>query len=585
VIPPDTRFEWLRKSLQLPRSRHTVKVYTSIAQCTGYLIGTRFVLTAGHCLLSEQGQAASYAWVWPGLDEYHSPYSASYGVIWDIDSGWVADKSNDYDYAVITLAHNIGWSAGFVGPCSVGSWENDFVDIYGYPGDKPSLDTTSPWWAKDLWAATGGAVVHQDSLSIRHEADTYEGNSGSGVLPWSMASYDCPAAVHTGAEGDWNHAVRITNARYYALYDLMALRSSMPASDLTYQYWGRIGKSEEGNTTLFPPKIVSYPNVTGQHFFNALIVGPDGTMRHKERRSATDAWSSYFPTFSTWTPIGGTLSDFPTGAKRTVETLDVAAIDHNDDGVYNKLFDGSYWNPSDSSWWSDENFQAMRGPVSVASCTTNSNRFYVVAVDSNRHVRFKYWDGSWHAWADLYASAQEGVDIVCSPTHLTIAIADYQTRECRTNFLYFGGGGWFGWYTQGYNCVGTPDLVVSSQSSYQVDLFSRTTSDTVYWKRMGGSFASADLGGNVKTRVAAVSRYTDGLDLYAVDWAGQVYTKWYNGSYWSAWAPLGGYMLDIDATSSTSDRVELLARGRDNQVYYRYWSSSTSWSQGPYGFE
>jgi hypothetical protein len=32
VIPPDTRFEWLRKSLQLPRSRHTVKVYTSIAQ-------------------------------------------------------------------------------------------------------------------------------------------------------------------------------------------------------------------------------------------------------------------------------------------------------------------------------------------------------------------------------------------------------------------------------------------------------------------------------------------------------------------------------------------------------------------------
>jgi hypothetical protein len=107
------------------------------------------------------------------------------------------------------------------------------------------------------------------------------------------------------------------------------------------------------------------------------------------------------------------------------------------------------------------------------------------------------------------------------------------------------------------------------------------------WRRIfGGGNPSQNLGGNTKARVAVVSRQTGYLDLFIVDWGGQVLTRQYQGGAWSpGWnLSLGGYMLDISASSSVYARIELIARGRDAQVYYRYWTPA-GWSQGPYGFQ
>ncbi|MDF2597052.1 MAG: insect kinin peptide, partial [Clostridia bacterium] len=55
--------------------------------------------------------------------------------------------------------------------------------------------------------------------------------------------------------------------------------------------------------------------------------------------------------------------------------------------------------------------------------------------------------------------------------------------------------------------------------------------------------------------------------------------KWWNGSSWSQWEDLGGGPISSApaAASTGNNRLEVFARGRNNQLLFRTWNGSR-WS-------
>ena len=79
-------------------------------------------------------------------------------------------------------------------------------------------------------------------------------------------------------------------------------------------------------------------------------------------------------------------------------------------------------------------------------------------------------------------------------------------------------------------------------------------------------------------RVAIVSRSPNQLDLFAVGADGAIYTKAHDGTSWwpgdTTWSSLGGNaFLDLDVSSPSPSRLEVVARGRDKRIWKRSWSA------------
>ncbi len=74
---------------------------------TGFLIGTRTVITAGHCVyLHEHGGWARSIEVIPGLSDESRPYGSAVSRIFKSVAGWTKEKSRNLDYAAIILPNN-----------------------------------------------------------------------------------------------------------------------------------------------------------------------------------------------------------------------------------------------------------------------------------------------------------------------------------------------------------------------------------------------------------------------------------------------------------------------------------------------
>jgi V8-like Glu-specific endopeptidase len=141
--------------------------------------------------------------------------------------GWTRDASSDYDYALVILQEdtNQGWmSFGW----HDGLGENWRINIDGFPSDKP---------ADTMWHSFGAITDHND-LTFDHDADTYFGNSGSGVYLYIAATnFMRVYGVHTGSHS-WfvfdfpdvwnshtttaNRATRINEARFKQICGWMA---------------------------------------------------------------------------------------------------------------------------------------------------------------------------------------------------------------------------------------------------------------------------------------------------------------------------------------------------------------------------
>lgn len=175
---------------------------------TGWLVGPRTVITAGHCVfMHNEGGWASSIEVIPALSDASRPYgSASSGNLRSV-TGWTNSRNRDFDYGAIILPENrpLGNTVGFFG---VAVRNDSFLmasalNLSGYPSDKGG---NQQWFMAQRPTATSANV-------ITYNIDTFGGQSGSPV--WIFQNGQRYAVgIHTNGSGNGNSATRINNSVY-----------------------------------------------------------------------------------------------------------------------------------------------------------------------------------------------------------------------------------------------------------------------------------------------------------------------------------------------------------------------------------
>lgn len=174
----------------------------SSSRCTGWFIGPRTAMTAGHCVYSRgNGGWARSIEVIPGMDAAVRPFGSQVATSFRSVNGWVNDSDPNFDYGAIILPNcDLGNRVGWFGFASLNdqSLTNLLVNNSGYPGDKPF---GTQWF-------NAGRITSLGARKIYYMVDTFGGQSGSPV--WRLAN-DQRHAVGVHAYGGCpNSATRIT---------------------------------------------------------------------------------------------------------------------------------------------------------------------------------------------------------------------------------------------------------------------------------------------------------------------------------------------------------------------------------------
>lgn len=170
---------------------------------TGYFVGPRIVITAGHCMYfhGDGGWAKSIE-VIPALDGNNRPFGSCVSTYYCSLNGWTRKKDWNYDFGIIVLpsqsplGNKTGWF-GYSVKNNTG-FQGLHVMTAGYPGDKGG---------NEMWYGAG-RCVNENNHKIAYKIDTYAGQSGSPV--WVSGNY--AVAIHTNGSPEWNFATKISGA-------------------------------------------------------------------------------------------------------------------------------------------------------------------------------------------------------------------------------------------------------------------------------------------------------------------------------------------------------------------------------------
>jgi glutamyl endopeptidase len=176
------------------------------ARGTGWFIGPKTVMTAGHVVYSAgNGGWATRIEVIPGMDGASRPFGSQVGTSFRSVSGWTSSGNPEYDYGAIILPNNtLGNTVGWFGFANLSDAQlrNLFVNNAGYPGDKPF---GTAWF-------NAGAITQVTARRLNYMIDTFGGQSGSAV--WRYFNGQRHAVGVHGYGGCPNKAVRIISPVY-----------------------------------------------------------------------------------------------------------------------------------------------------------------------------------------------------------------------------------------------------------------------------------------------------------------------------------------------------------------------------------
>ena len=196
VIPPDERIQITNVNAY----PYCAIVYLELtfgsvtAVGSGFMVGPNVVLTAGLCVYDgSYGWATSIKVKAGGNNSSFSSVTVNSTSIHSV-AGWVNQGLADYDYGIITLPTNLGYSTGTFSIADSTNYimNNRTVNVYGYPGDKA---------AGTLWYAIG-TVLDSTQARIWYNTDTAGGQSGGPVS--FLEAYTTAVGIHTRGTDTYN---------------------------------------------------------------------------------------------------------------------------------------------------------------------------------------------------------------------------------------------------------------------------------------------------------------------------------------------------------------------------------------------
>lgn len=170
---------------------------------TGWLIGPRTVITAGHCVyIRNSGGWVRSIQVMPGRNASDTSLGSVVATQFRSVRGWVEGQKRVCDYGAIILPENspLGRQLGTFGYArrSDAQLAGLQVNLSGYPGDKPP--GTQWYHSRRLTSVTPRTLVY--------DIDTAGGQSGAPVW-WRQGARRYVVGIHTNGATSGNSATRI----------------------------------------------------------------------------------------------------------------------------------------------------------------------------------------------------------------------------------------------------------------------------------------------------------------------------------------------------------------------------------------
>ena len=180
---------------------------TDFFGCTGWMLGTSTVVTAGHCIYNYVG-TKTFAYnvtIKPALntdDPNPTPFGSCQTLGDSVLSPWFLNGDAGYDYGVYKLACRIGQQTGNLGYKIIsGDGVGTSIAVTGYPGDKGG--TT-------MWACLGNITSSTSSL-LFFDNDTMSGQSGGPV--WDYQDPSCEVCVVAVIAQEYDHPMMNSGPR------------------------------------------------------------------------------------------------------------------------------------------------------------------------------------------------------------------------------------------------------------------------------------------------------------------------------------------------------------------------------------
>lgn len=169
---------------------------------TGWFIGPRTVMTAGHCVFfHREGGWAQSIEVIPALNGNQRPFGSAFSDRFRAVDGWVQGEDEDFDYAAIILDTPLGAGPGWFGFSALDKdrLQRTDANLSGYPRDLDSA-TRQYFHARRITRVT--------PRKIFYDIDTSEGQSGACV--WLLhEGVRVAVGIHTRGDSSANFGTRI----------------------------------------------------------------------------------------------------------------------------------------------------------------------------------------------------------------------------------------------------------------------------------------------------------------------------------------------------------------------------------------